>query len=179
MYTLVRRDYYTRNYDSWWELISEVKRNSLDSHIAHNENDIFTYPTWTYGEYLPNMRYEPRKCFIYKDGTLVNLAEIRAALIDFVEKPRFVCYTNYRYRFEFRREPVPFTGGHGRRRGYHRHIKHFNKSYLLTLKSFGFSDSRLSNELGNFLVCQYDDWDYPRDDIRSWKHQSKKRHQWE
>jgi len=159
-------------YDGWWDLIRCIKSYGYEQYIAHNENDSLPSRESTYLQdynvWISKAVYKKRDVFVYDDNVIVNISEIREALKSFDENLSPVKKYKHSWSrdclFEYRKEPVPFTGN-GRRAKYYRKIPK-NKNYVLGVLSY-VNDARI-REAYDRINTWSDDFP-PRCTQRSWK----------
>ena len=181
LYSTYYKKFISGTINTWWDLIGEIVHHGYEDSIAHNENDLLVYwrtDCYWDGKEVKTKQVEvfTRHIFVYDEyDRIINLREIRKGIKEYHEPPQ----KPYRWRrhrgcyFEFRREPVPGTGGHGWGR-YYRHPRMYFQSYLKTRDIL--PDPRIEERLH---LCMYWWDDYPRFNEKNWKSQGKKKHQWE
>lgn len=181
--TYYKKPLNNKTYETWWDLIGEIVHSGYESSIAHNENDLLVYwRTDCYYDYpdkvLKTKKVEvfTRHILVYDEyDRIINLNEIREGLKQYKEQPakpwnRRPWYSN-KY-FEYRREPVPYTG----KSRYHNHWRRTKHSYLKSyLSTYDIIDDPRINQ---YLDTGYwwDDDDYPAHPQKNWK--SHRRTQW-
>lgn len=161
-------------FNSWYELIKELRRFDLYQ-IGHNFNDTYHIKKFKYDRlYSKLIKID----FIVFDSLwrVVDKSVIEKGFEDFVYRRRI-----FRPKFfEYRKEPVPHTGGGGRFYGHHifrKRQKNKRAAVLLKEDQDLFPNDSSGNERVNLVKSWNDDLSMRCQD-KSWKHNSKKRKQW-
>lgn len=170
---------YHYEFNSWYDLIKELRRFDIRQ-IGHNFND-----TWVeLNPLLRDNKLYPRPA--YNNVDFVVFDSLWRVIDKSILKEAFDKFEYRRRRwirpriFEFRKEPVPFTGGGGRFHGSSIFRKrHKNKSYAAKLEEYYdlFPNSGRMRDRKFLVKCWNDDLSMRCQD-KSWKRQHKIKKQW-
>jgi len=178
---------------TWEEVVEYVHNNSL--RFGSNKNDTFFSPQYRYGErWVPELNeytswpyviktYESRDLWVIDSfGRTIDYGTLKLAVRKAEnETPPVKKYRRtYRLRhcyFEYRREPVPYTGHSGSHGSFYRWLPQ-RKRMVAQLRDYPefLVSSRCKAE--SVLGRWWDDGPI-RGIQRSWKKQGKRSHQWE
>ena len=164
-------EYY--EFDSWYDLIKELRRFDLKQ-IGHNFNDSFCIKKFGYN-YLYNERILVDFVVFDSLWRVVDKSTLKPAFENFVYQRKSIRWKV----FEYRKEPVPWTGGGGRFHGSIFRRRNRNKSYAAKLEEYYnlFPNSGRIRERKHLVKSWNDDLKMRCQD-KGWKRQFKIKKQW-